>query len=231
MCECVLRHPGIDERYPKFPYVRKELEAYWDRTRGIDRFEWTANATKKSGRQFLAPHGANGGGCEYCVKGDGSPVTYDGAPAVRCCQTKSRVFSDEHLSLWQSNTFGQEAWYQDWNRRNRVEGSYGVMKNLGVTNYGRDYHHFVGLARETLVAAFAAVAYNLHMLATWRARQALAARATAATLADKLGFDPFTPTATIPAKSPAGPGTAGQRKRKGPKGFAYLAEPATGPPA
>jgi hypothetical protein len=32
-------------------------------------------------------------------------------------------------------------------------------------NWGHDYHYFVGLVRETLVATFAVVAHNFHVKA------------------------------------------------------------------
>lgn len=49
------------------------------------------------------------------------------------------------------------------------------MKNLAVVNWGRDYHLFVGLARESIVAAFAIMAYNFQVTRTWDAMDALIA--------------------------------------------------------
>lgn len=96
---------------------------------------------------------------------------------------------------------------------------------LAVVNYGRNFHCFVGLARETLVALFAVIAYNAHMLAQWRARQELTAPEEP---------DPFAPlpsdqpTETIPG---AGAARAETRRApaKGPKGLAFLGAGRAGP--
>jgi hypothetical protein len=92
------------------------------------------------------------------------------------CSTKLSIkFNAVALGLYQDASFGSEDRFKLWNQRNRVEGSYGVLKNLALINWGRDYHHFVGLARETLVAAFAIMAYNFHMQGTFAAMQLLRA--------------------------------------------------------
>ena len=110
-----------------------------------------------------------------------------------------------------------------WNVRNRVEGSYGVLKNLAVVNYCRASHHFVGLARETLVAMFSIVAYNVHMLRQWQQRHTLEqpdeSRDSRADLA--AGLPSPDVTATLPP-----PSQPAKKPRRDPKGLEFLSEPA-----
>ncbi|MGD0742092.1 MAG: hypothetical protein ABSA31_02210 [Acidimicrobiales bacterium] len=69
------------------------------------------------------------------------------------------------LGLYQDVAFGETEWFARWNKRDRVEGSFGTLKGLAVTNWGHDYHHFFGLVRETRVATFAIIAHNVHIQA------------------------------------------------------------------
>lgn len=153
---------------------------------------------------------------------DGTAVEDEDGERDRCCATPSRLFSEDDLALWQDTPYGLADWYDRWNVRNRVEASYGVLKNRAVINYGRDFHHFVGLARETLVAAFAAAAYNFHMMRSWRAKQDLVAPA-----------DPFaglpspSPMQTVPATFAV---TAAEGPARGPVGLDELGTPRDGPP-
>jgi hypothetical protein len=99
-------------------------------------------------------------------------------------------------------------------------GTFGIFKNLAIVNWGHDYHHFVGLVRETLVATFAVVAHNFHVQRTWRARMALAPPR------------PCRPTRQLAAIAPAPsvPSTSGTApKRRGPKGLEFLGSPRAGP--
>lgn len=100
--------------------------------------------------------------------------------------------SAKAIVLGQGVRTGGPEWCGKWNPRSRVEGSYGIFKNLGVIGYCRSYHHYVGLARATLIAAVALVAYNFHMLNQWKARQALA------TTRD----EDFEPVAALPSDQP-----------------------------
>lgn len=223
MCECAANHPSTHARYPQWPHTAKRLGKYQREIAQLVPFEWAPNgAAKPNGsRQFLAPH--KGGGCERCVQGDGSAVEVDGQPVVRCCQTPSRVFSRRDLYLMQEERFGSPEWASLWNRRNVVEGSYGVMKNRSVLDWGHDFHRFVGLARETLVAAFAVVAYNFHMLRSWRAKQRMHEPDDT-----EDAFDPFNPSrlvGTTPAPNQIGVAHragAAARTVRGPKGLEFL---------
>jgi len=232
VCECISHTPLAGLRYPKFPYTSAELRTYQAENDKIDAFEWSPNgAVRPDGsRQWIAPHSdlkedGHLGGCEHCIQDDGTPVVgLDGRPRARCCQVHSRLLPRDVLALDQGPRFGSRAWYCRWTPRNRVEGSYGVMKNLSVVNYCRSFHHFVGLARETIVTVFAIVAYNFHMLNQWRAQQAFKRPPS-----EDDNFDPFglmpdaQPVAAAPqvAKAP--------EPFKAPKGLDFLGLPLAPP--
>lgn len=235
VCECVTRTPLAELRFPTFPYKKAEFVRYQAQIVQLARFEWKANgAVRDDGsRQYLAPHataGADGGlgGCELCVGSDGTAaIGADGRPVPRCCTVVSRLVPKEVTALDMGVIHGSPEWYRMWNPRNRVEGSYGILKSLAVINYGRSFHHYVGLARETIVAAFAAIAYNVHMLAQWKVRQDLAASTVDAD-------DPFAslpsaqPTETIPAATAARAAERAKPKT-GPKGLSFLGRAAPDP--
>lgn len=231
MCDCV-EHSGLDQlRFPKFPYTVKDYDVYAADVVRLRDYEWQSNGGPRADgrRSFVSPHGrthSDGrlGGCEHCVTRAGQPVVAaDGRPRQRCCTVRSRLLNAEQLALWQDERFGEADWYRRWNVRNRVEGSYGVLKNRAVISYGHDYHHFVGLARETLVAAFVAVAHNWKMLRSWQAKQAVAI-----TAGDD-DFDPFGPLpSTTPTNVPKGRFEA--PAQRGPKGLEWLGTSRAGPP-
>lgn len=150
---------------------------------------------------------------------DGTPVLdAHGLPKPLCCAQSTKTFSAVELALFQDETFGTR-------ERGPVEGTYGVMRHLGLTNYRRDYHHFVGQGPESLVAMFAAMAHNMHMIAGWMARQAadLDAAEGAGSGGAVLPLPPRTPTETFqPSATPAT--GAEPMRRSGPKGLAELGD-------
>src|SRR3546814_14796147 len=79
---------------------------------------------------------------------------------------------------------GTPAWFAIMDAHNRVEGSYGVAKSLAVLNWGRQFHHLVGVAREALIASLVVMAYNFHIIRTWQRRQDLAAGVATAPMFD-----------------------------------------------
>lgn len=179
MCECAAHSPLAEVRFPKFPYKTSELLSYQRQIALLDRYEWRPNGPVRpdGSQQWLAPHrqssiDGNPGGCEDCTNTDGSPkMDESGRPKPRCCTAPSRILTKDVLALEQGVRFGSESWYSKWKPRNRVEGSFGILKNSSLVGWGRDFHRFVGLAHETLVAAFALCAYNLHMLRSDNAKR------------------------------------------------------------
>jgi hypothetical protein len=225
VCECITHTHLPELRFVKFPYTTAQLREYQAEVVKISRFEWAPNGAPASdgSRRFLSPHryGPDGqtGGCDHCTHRDGTQVANeDGSVRARCCQTISRTLPLEVTALDQGVVHGSPDWYPMWNVRNRVEGSYGVLKNLAVVNYCRASHHFVGLARETLVAAFSIVAYNVHMLRQWQQRHTLDAEPAEPVLPDLPSPEV---TATLPP-----PSKPAKKLRRGPKGLEFLGEPA-----
>ncbi len=226
-CRCV-EHTGLlEERYPPFPAERADLEKHWEQHRKLDPYEWSPNGRPEPDgrRQLLRPHnvGPDGraGGCEHCTHRDGTPVRGDdGRPRPRCCQKASRVFTVEMIPFYQDERFGDQPWYDnDWNPRNVAEGTYGVMKHPAVVGFGNDYHHFVGLAHETIAVAFAVCAYNYFMMRSWRALKAL--EETRDEEASRTAITVTLPPKRVQSEKP--------KHKKGPKGLGVLGQPRAGP--
>ena len=220
--------------FPTYPYTGAEISEYqlWAARRA--RFEMSPNGAWRAdgGRQFFSVHfdqrraaGTAPGGCEHCVDHYGDAVIdpETGLPRPRCCTQRTKKLSAAHLGLYQEASFGSKEWFDRWNPRNRVEGSYGVLKNLALVNWGRDYHHFVGLARESVVAAFAVMAYNFHVQETFAAKLARAAERHLAEEALRrrsrrrrpktLALPSSQPTRTVPG----GAATDGENSPPGPR--------------
>jgi hypothetical protein len=201
-CECIPNHLAT-LAYPKFPYLRRELDDFQADVVRRRPFEMKPNGNyrKNGSRQFLTPHfdkATKTGGCKYCVDAFGHPVidATTGQPLPPCCTQATHTFSGTELGMYQDAAFGTKEWEKLWNPRNRVEGSYGVLKALALVNWGHDYHHFTGLARETLVATFAVMAYNFQIQRTHAARMKLL---RGEPLRPHSLLPPAEPTETLPA--------------------------------
>ena len=234
-CSCI-PDTLADVAYPKFPYTRSAMTAYQNVVAVRRRFEMLPNANWRAngGRQFRSPHfdaNTGTGGCEHCVDAFGRPVRDDvtGRARPRCCSQRTRTFTETELALYQEEVHGSAAWYLRWNRRNRVEGSYGVLKSLALVNWGHDYHHFVGLSRETLVATFAVMAHNFHVQRTFAVRQRLASISPR----PRRTLPSSRPTQTTPAGLTAARHARAAAEReaapRGPKGLEFLGTPPAGP--
>ncbi len=88
-----------------------------------------------------------------------------------CGQQKSRIQMQE-LPFWQPFQHGTAAWYADDNRRNRVEGIFGNLKNDASQNLTRGRFRVMGLAKVSLMALFVVMAANLRLTETFERRQA-----------------------------------------------------------
>ncbi|HVC67711.1 MAG TPA: hypothetical protein VND44_08960, partial [Acidimicrobiales bacterium] len=152
-------------------------------------------------------------------------VTSTGQPVPTCCTAQTLTFTGAELGLYQDAAFGTPRWESLWNPRNRVEGSYGSMKGLSLVNWGHDYHHFTGLARETLVATFAVMSYNFHIQRTHAAKL----RLTEAPPARPGSLPSAQPTETLPDSVAIAEHAAAAADReaspRGPKGLELLGTP------
>lgn len=227
-CDCIPGHL-CELRYPTFPYTSTALGNYQGERAKRDPFEMKPNGDymANGSRQFKYPHWdpTTGGGCEHCVDINGNPVIdpATGLAKPKCCTRATKTFKKHDLGLYQPEVHGTDAWQKLMNPRNRVEGGYGVLKNLALVNWGHDYHHFVGLARESLVAAFAVMAMNFHLQRTWEVRQKLTAPESQpeTTLPSSVPTE-TTPQATAAARRERQAAERDARRRGGPKGLEIL---------
>ena len=98
-----------------------------------------------------------------------------------------------------------------------------MLKALALVNWGHDYHHFTGLARETLVATFAVMAYNFQIQRTHAARMKLL---RGEPLRPHSQLPALEPTETLPAAIAIAHHAAAAAEReaspRGPKGLEFL---------
>jgi hypothetical protein len=90
-------------------------------------------------------------------------------PAI-CGQQKSRVQMTE-LPFWQPTPHGSAEWWDSFNRRNRIEGVFGNVKNDAAQNVTRGRFRVMGLAKVSLMSLFIVMAANLRLTQTFHARQ------------------------------------------------------------
>lgn len=175
-CDHDLQHLAM----PTFPATTRQIWSYRMQIAKREPYIYLPNGAYRAdgSRQFLAPHRGThpgdhqSGGCRRCCNPDGSPVIdpITKLPRQRCCTKPSVLLTADELVVSHDVPYASPVWWPRWHIRNRVEGTYGILKNLALVNWHRDYHRYVGIARETLIATFAVVAYNTHLQATWRAR-------------------------------------------------------------
>jgi hypothetical protein len=95
-----------------------------------------------------------------------------------CGQQKSRVEAVE-LPFWQRHQYGSADWYASWQRRNRVEGVFGNIKNEAAQAVRRGHFRVMGLAKTSLMAMFFVMAANLRLADTFELAQAAKAHEAA----------------------------------------------------
>ena len=233
-CSC-LPDDLAELHFPAFPSRLKTIERYQQLVQLRRPFQYRPNgrADTAGRRQYLAPHHRSNlpggaGGCEHCTMADGSPVIdpTTGEVKRRCCTKATVRFTADELALTQEPTYGTPEWFDRWHSHNRVEGFNGILKNLGVTNLRRDWHHYMGIARESLAGAFAVVATNYHLIRHWRARQQLADRARGGRPRDA-GIERFLPARDVVLDT--SPSENLTPARTGPLGLPGLGQPRAGP--
>jgi hypothetical protein len=67
------------------------------------------------------------------------------------------------LPFWQPLPYGSAAWYDSFNRRNRIEGIFGNVKNDAAQNVTRGRFRVMGLAKVSLMTLFITMAANLRL--------------------------------------------------------------------
>ena len=105
------------------------------------------------------------------------PGVYQPANPARlpkvCGQEKARVAREE-LPFWQPDLYGSADWYASYNRRNRIEGIFGNLKNDATQDISRGSIRVMGLAKTSLMTLMSVIATNLRLLDRWHARRAAA---------------------------------------------------------
>jgi hypothetical protein len=91
-------------------------------------------------------------------------------PAI-CGQETARVYADE-LPYWQQLIPGSLEHYLSVNRRNRVEGYFGNVKNSAAQDVNRGNMRVMGLAKTSFLVMFFVMAANMRLLDTFEQRQA-----------------------------------------------------------
>jgi hypothetical protein len=124
-----------------------------------------------------------------------------------CMQQTSRTQASE-LPFWQNELHGSVEWFDSWNRRNRVEGLFGNIKNDAAQNITRGRIRVMGLAKVSLMCLFVAMAANLRLADTFAAqqKQKAAEELAAANRGDQA-------EAQAPVPHPAAPGNARPHRR------------------
>ena len=81
-------------------------------------------------------------------------------PPKICQQQRIRVDGHE-LPLWQPHQYGTAAWTQSMNRRARVEGAFGRLKDTATQDINRGRIRVMGLAKTSIMAAMLVAAANI----------------------------------------------------------------------
>ena len=84
-----------------------------------------------------------------------------------CKQATISVPMTVSPKLRQRDRWGTPAWVFSYNRRSRVEGGFGLLKNDTTGNVKRGWTRQVGIIKTTLLLAVAVTASNLRQLLTW----------------------------------------------------------------
>jgi hypothetical protein len=80
------------------------------------------------------------------------------------------TFLATDLPLSQRELYGSKEWYFSYQRRNRVEGVFGNVKNEAVENLRRGSIRVRGLIKTGLMVALMMASTNLRLGASWERR-------------------------------------------------------------
>lgn len=94
------------------------------------------------------------------------PATMDPLPRTVCTQ-KYTTFDAEDIALPQRELHGTTEWYKSVNRRNRVEGFFGNLKDSARENISRGTVRVRGLVRTGLMIAIAVMSVNIRLGEKW----------------------------------------------------------------
>lgn len=106
------------------------------------------------------------------VENPPDPAT-DGEPLPKCCtqQTVTITPPPSQLKLQQPNYWGSDKWEEVYDKRTRVEGFFGNIKNPSTENVRRGHLQKNGLVWIHIIAALSAASYNLRIARNWNERR------------------------------------------------------------
>ena len=87
------------------------------------------------------------------------------------CTKKFTTFAASELPLSQREQYGSFDWYVSMNRRNRVEGFFGNLKDKARENLTRGTIRVMGLVKTGLLVAMAVASLNLRLGEKWETTQ------------------------------------------------------------
>jgi hypothetical protein len=134
----------------------------------------THGARKPSGAQvFICPAQAGKVKCALASGATPRPGAIKVFPASititpdSVCTRKFSTFDFADAPLAQRDLFGSKDWFSSYSRRNRVEGFYGNLKDVGRENMRRGSIRVVGIVKTGLLLSLAVASVNLRMAAKW----------------------------------------------------------------
>ncbi len=90
------------------------------------------------------------------------------------CAKKFTRFDAHEIPLSQRDLFGSERWYQSYQRRSRVEGFFGNLKNEACENIRRGTIRVMGLVKTGLLVSIAVATVNLRLTRSFDKRPVVA---------------------------------------------------------
>jgi ribosomal protein S18 acetylase RimI-like enzyme len=123
------------------------------------------------------------------------------------CAQATKRFAASDIPLAQRDLFGSREWYQSWNRRNRVEGFFGNLKDEARESIRRGIVRVRTKEKVGFWLAFAVAAANVRLVAAFRRRPTAAPPKRKRGKPRKAGLDVYLPAgvATRPAAANAPP--------------------------
>jgi hypothetical protein len=94
------------------------------------------------------------------------PTNHNPMPGTVCTK-KFTTFAASDLPLSQREQYGSLEWFMSMNRRNRVEGFFGNLKDQARENVNRGVIRVMGLVKTGLLVALAVTSLNLRLSVKW----------------------------------------------------------------
>jgi len=150
----------------------REMYAFVRTSLGQDR---SKTGKAKGSEQFMCPAQAGKAVCDNCPLSKYAPTDLPRVPnpptgpdiPAACKQATISVPMTVSPKLRQRERWRTPAWVISFNRRSRVEASFGLLKNDTTGNVKRDWTRQVGIIKTTFLLAVAVTSSNLRQLLTW----------------------------------------------------------------